>query len=453
MRRVFGRRSLQLAASLLVFVSIALAGREIRPGWNLFSPEQDVQLGRGAAKEIEQQVEGVKDKQLTAYVARIGDRLAKASQAPDYPYTFKVVADKSINAFALPGGPIYVHTGLIAAADNESQLAGVVAHEIAHVALRHSTSRASKASAFQIPMVLAGQALGKKGGLLGSLGQIGIGFGVNSLFLKYSRKAEKDADIVGARMMARVGYDPVEMARFFEKLEGSGSGSRMPQFFSDHPNPGNRVRYVEEEVRELPAADYTKGETREFNGMKAVAARIEPKKKAPDSTQQSGAGKSSDEDLGLRRYSGSGYRLSYHRGWKLYQADDGVAVTVAPDNGLVELENGAPAMARGMMAGYFTSRAGTLSTATDEIIEDLRASNAGLEPLRGQRRAVQFANRQGESILLEGSSPVEQQRELIWLVTTKRDKEFFYAIFVSPEKEFNRLKPSYEEVLKSIAFQ
>ena len=453
MRRVFSQRSLQLAAGFLAFVSTALAAREIKPGWNLFSPEQDIQLGREAAKEIEQQAEVVQDKRLTAYVARIGDRLAKASQAPDYPYTVKVVADKSINAFALPGGPIYVHTGLISAADNESQLAGVVAHEIAHVALRHSTSRASKASVFQIPMVLAGQVLGKKGGLLGSLGQIGIGFGVNSLFLKYSRKAEKDADIVGARMMARVGYDPVEMARFFEKLEGSGSGSRMPQFFCDHPNPGNRVRYVEEKVRELPAADYTKGETREFNTMKAIAARIEPQKKAPDSTQKSGAGKSSDEDLGLRRYSGSGYRLSYPRGWKLYQADDGVAVTVAPDNGLVELENGARAMARGMMAGYFASRSGDLPRATDEIIEDLRASNAGLEPLRGRRRAVQFANRQGESILLAGASPVEKQRELIWLVTTKRDKEFFYAIFVSPENEFNRLKPSYEQVLKSIAFQ
>ena len=230
MRRVFGPRYLRLAAGLLAFVSIALAARQIKPGWNLFRPEQDVQLGREAAKEIEQQVEVVQDKRLTAYVARIGDRLAKASQAPDYPYTFKVVADKNINAFALPGGPIYVHTGLISAADNESQLAGVVAHEVAHVALRHSTSRASKAAAFQIPMVLAAQVLGKKGGLLGSLGQIGIGFGVNSLFLKYSRKAGKDADIVGARMMARVGYDPVEMARFFEKLDGSGAEAGCPSF-------------------------------------------------------------------------------------------------------------------------------------------------------------------------------------------------------------------------------
>ena len=187
--------------------------------------------------------------------------------------------------------------------------------------------------------------------------------------------------------------------------------------------------------------------------MKAIAARIEPKKKAPDSRQQSGAGKSSDEAFELRRYSGSGYRFSYPRGWKLYQAGDGVAVTVAPDNGLVELENGARAMACGMMAGYFTGRAGDLSRATDEIIEDLRASNAGLEPLRGRRRTVQFANRQGESTLLEGASPVEQQRELVWLLTAKGDKEFFYAIFVSPENEFNRLKPSYEKVLKSIAFE
>ena len=128
-------------------------------------------------------------------------------------------------------------------------------------------------------------------------------------------------------------------------------------------------------------------------------------------------------------------------------------MTVVPDNGLVELENGARALARGLMAGYFASRGVDLPQATDEIIEDLRASNAGLEPLRGQRRTVRFANQQGESLLLEGASPVGQQRELIWLLTTKRDKDFFYAIFVSPENEFNRLKPSYEKVLKSIAFQ
>lgn len=134
---------------LTLLTGIAAAQDRIKAGWNLFSPEQDVQLGKEAAAEIEKEVTVVNDKQLTDYVARIGKRLADASPAPDYPYTFKVVADPNINAFALPGGPIYIHTGLITSADNEAQLAGVVAHEVGHVALRHSTNQASKAQIFQ----------------------------------------------------------------------------------------------------------------------------------------------------------------------------------------------------------------------------------------------------------------------------------------------------------------
>ncbi|MEZ5366138.1 MAG: M48 family metallopeptidase [Bryobacterales bacterium] len=186
--------------------------KEIKPGFNLFSKDQDIQLGQEAAAEIEKEVEVVKDKQLTDYVSALGNKLAKNSQDPSYPFTFKVVADDSINAFALPGGPIYVNTGTIAQADNEAQLAGVIAHEIGHVVLRHSTNQASKASLFQLPAVLAGGALGKAGGLLGALGQVGLSLGLNSALLKYSRNAEHDADIVGARDMAETGYSPVEMA-------------------------------------------------------------------------------------------------------------------------------------------------------------------------------------------------------------------------------------------------
>ncbi len=156
-----------LPIAVILLAGLAEAQQRIKPGLNFFSPEQDVQLGREAAAEIEKQVSVVKDERLTQYVARIGKRLADASPAPEYPYTFKVVADPAINAFALPGGPIYVHTGLITASDNEAQMAGVLAHEVGHVALRHSTNRASKAQMFQLPLVLAGGLLDKKGGMLG----------------------------------------------------------------------------------------------------------------------------------------------------------------------------------------------------------------------------------------------------------------------------------------------
>jgi len=166
-------RAVKLLTTLLIGIVLTTSALEvqkrIKPGWNLFSPQQDVQLGQEAATEIEKQITVVDDKVLTDYIAAVGKRLADASPAPDYPYTFKVVADPAINAFALPGGPIYVHAGLLTASDNEAQMAGVLAHEVGHVALRHSTNRASKAQIFQIPLLLASGVLEQQGGMLGAL--------------------------------------------------------------------------------------------------------------------------------------------------------------------------------------------------------------------------------------------------------------------------------------------
>ncbi|HSW51139.1 MAG TPA: M48 family metalloprotease, partial [Bryobacteraceae bacterium] len=170
--------------------------RQYRPGFNLFSKEQDVALGKEAAGEIEKQVEVVNNRELNDYLNSIGRKLAAQPQADKYPYTFKLVNDPSINAFALPGGPTFVHTGLIAAADNEAQLAGVMAHEIVHVALRHGTNQASRANLIQLPAMLASGMLGS-GSMLAQLGRLGIGLGANSVLLKYSRTAETQADLLG----------------------------------------------------------------------------------------------------------------------------------------------------------------------------------------------------------------------------------------------------------------
>jgi predicted Zn-dependent protease len=255
----------------LLGVGAAEAARKIKPGFNLFTKEQDVQLGREASQEIEKQVQLVTDPTLTAYVAGLGRRLAAVSSAPEYPYTFKVVADQSINAFALPGGPIYVHTGTLVAAANEAQLAGVLAHEIAHVALRHSTNQASKATLAKFPLAIAGGALGQGGSMLSELARFGVGFGLTSAFLKYSRDAERDADILGARTMANAGLDPVEMARFFEKLKSEGRGGI--EFLSDHPSPGNRVKYVQDEVRQMPRRNYSKGSS-DFDQIRQRAGQF-----------------------------------------------------------------------------------------------------------------------------------------------------------------------------------
>lgn len=268
------------AIILLVSLAFASGPSKFHPGFNLFSKEQDVQLGQESAEQVRKQMPIVKDQFLTDYVNRVGKRLANSQEARDsgFPFTFEVVADPSINAFALPGGPMFINTGLLKAVDNEAQLAGVMGHEMSHVILRHGTNQASKAQLIQLPAILGSQVAG--GSMMGKLAQAGIGLGANSVLMKFSRTAESQADLTGSHLMAESGYDPEEMARFFNKLSAQG-GQRAPQFMSDHPNPDNRQHAIEQEIQRLPHQNYGY-QTGEFQKMKQVVAGIhEPAPKQP----------------------------------------------------------------------------------------------------------------------------------------------------------------------------
>src|SRR5262247_2316197 len=240
-----------------------------KPGFNLFSPQQDVEVGRQSAQQILAETPMLNDPQIESYVKQLGAKLASKAAGERFPYQFRVVATREVNAFALPGGFLFVNAGAIAAARNEGELAGVMAHEIAHVALRHGTNQATKAQ-------LARAGLGILGGIAGSgenqdlgrmVGAIG-GLGANMLFLKYGRTAEKEADLEGARIMVEAGYDPRDMANFFEMLEEQG-GQRVPEMMSDHPDPGNRVKYITEEISRLPISSNPVHTTPEFEAVKA----------------------------------------------------------------------------------------------------------------------------------------------------------------------------------------
>jgi beta-barrel assembly-enhancing protease len=246
-----------LALSFAVLLSGAAFGqlRSLKPGFNLFTPEQDVQLGREAKTEVEKTKPVVRDARLDQYIAGIGARLAQSPRAGAFPFSFEMIRDKNINAFALPGGPIFINTATVAAADNEAQLAGVMAHEMSHVALRHGTHEASKSKAVEIGAALAGGMTGNS--IMGALARAGISLGANSMLLHYSREAESQADYNGAQIMANAGYNPVEMARFFQKLETKSSEGRFAQFLSDHPTPGNRVQAVEQEIQYMPPKNYS----------------------------------------------------------------------------------------------------------------------------------------------------------------------------------------------------
>jgi predicted Zn-dependent protease len=264
--------------------SLAQGMHHFEPGFNLFSKEQDIQLGKENADQVRKQMKVINDPLLTEYVNKVGKRLAATQEAQQsgFPFSFEVVADPSVNAFALPGGPMFINTGLLKAVDNEGQLAGVMGHEMSHVILRHGTNQASKAQFIQLPALLASQMTG--GSMAGKLAQIGIGLGANSMLLKFSRTDESQADLTGSHIMAESGYDPREMARFFNKLNtlsgspGKGFAGSFNQFLSDHPNPANREQAIEEEARAMPQRNYGY-ETGDFQKMKEVAAKIhEPPK-------------------------------------------------------------------------------------------------------------------------------------------------------------------------------
>ena len=271
---------------LVLFAMSALAEgpTQIKPGFNFFSKQQDVQLGQEAAAQVRKQMTVIKDPTLTAYVNAVGKRLMASQEATasGFPFTFEVIANPSINAFALPGGPMFINTGLLRAVDNEAQLAGVMGHEMSHVILRHGTNQASKANLIELPAMLAGELAGN-GSMMGQLAQLGIGFGADSVLLKFSRTAESQADLMGSHLMAEAGYDPMEMAKFFDKLNANG-GSSAPQFLSDHPNPGNRSKAIEQEAVRLPEQTYGY-QTGKFQQMKRVVATIHEPPPKPQPAQ------------------------------------------------------------------------------------------------------------------------------------------------------------------------
>jgi predicted Zn-dependent protease len=239
-----------LAAVITLSVS-ANAQTRIDPDKNRFSAAQDVELGRRAAAEIRQELPIVRDRRVRSYVERIGERLVAAIpgrlRQPGFRYTFEVVDRREINAFALPGGPIFVNRGMLDAARNDGEVAGVIAHELAHVVLRHGTAQATKGQKFQLG-VLAGQILGSiVGGRTGDVISQGSQIGIGTYLLKYTREYEREADLLGAQIMARAGYDPRHMANMFQSI-ARRSGNGGPEWLSDHPSPANRSAAINREA-------------------------------------------------------------------------------------------------------------------------------------------------------------------------------------------------------------
>ena len=447
------RRTIAIVLSvLLVMPEFAFARYNPKPGMNFFSIDQDVQLGKENAAQVEKQMPIVTDPTINQYIQRLGQRLVAVAPGPEYPYTFKVVNQKEINAFALPGGPIYVNLGTIQAADNEAQLAGVIGHEMGHVIMRHSTNQASKQMMAQAPLAILGGKLG--GGIMGQLAQMGIGFGLNSVFLKYSRDAERQADLIGTDIIHDAGFDPRAMAQFFEKLEGEG-GARGPQFLSDHPNPGNRAQATAAEAATLPKKQYVSDSSdfraikQKVAGMKGMSAQeIQQKQQAGGGngaapTQTIARSAAIQPSSQFKTYSHSAFTMTYPENWTAY-GDQNSSLTIAPKGGA-----SGNTIAYGVMInGFQPQQSASLDAATSQLVTQMQQSG-GLKQL-GNSETFTLNGKSAKSVVFQGNSPLQGEQERDWLVTQQRqDGSVVYLVFVAPEKDFKTLQPSFEKMLRS----
>ena len=429
-------------------------------GFDVFSQDEEIQLGQQSAAEVMKQMPVLPDSDpVVQYVQSLGAKLTQHAPGYKWPYNFHVVNVKEINAFALPGGPIFVNLGTIQAADNEGQLVGVMAHEISHVVQRHGTRAASKQMAAQLPLAILGGLMGNS--TLAKAAELGISFGVGSYFLKNSRQSESEADLLGTDIMYDSGYQPQQMAVFFEKLEkqmGAGANSLMNQFLSDHPNPGNRAEAVSREVKTLPQRTYL-ADSREFGEIKARAAGMKPLTSEQVAAMQKQGGTPSaipaagdvTPSASLKVFSHSEYQISYPENWQIF-GDQSSNVTIAPRSGVSQ-----NAVAYGVMiANYQPEDSGaSLDAATHELLASLRQSNPDLKQI-GHDETIRVNGVAGKSVDLIGTSPIKDAQgrpleERDWVVTMQRkDGTVLYLVFISPDKDFGSMRPTFEAMLRTL---
>jgi len=431
---------------------------------NKYTPAQDVQLGREAAAEAEKQLPVMRDDAVTSYVEEIGQRLVNAVppelRHSEFRYSFKVVNVREINAFALPGGPMYVNRGMIEAAKTEGEIAGVMAHELSHVVLRHGTAQASKATKYEVGQV-AGAILGSIiGGGWGQVISTGTQFGIGAAFMRFSRAFEHDADIEGTQIMARAGYDPRDMANMFKTIEKQ-SGSGGPQWLSDHPNPGNRYEYINREAQ-LLRIDNPIRETRTFEQVKAHLRQLPPaptteqatKTRSGRTTSTSGrntgvpTGRVDPPSSSFRTYNeGNLFQVSVPANWQEIQSNS--SVTFAP-SGAYGQNNGQTVFTHGVELGLGRNETHDLQAATDELIQSLGNGNPGLSRASAYQR-VNVGDRRGLRAVLRNRSEVTGQDEAIQLVTTQmQDGNLFYAIGVAPGNEFSNYQRIFDRIVGSL---
>jgi Zn-dependent protease with chaperone function len=453
---------------------------EVKPGFNVFSVQQDIEIGRQSAAQAERQLPMLSDRRADRYVNDVVRELAAQAPGERYPYEARIVNASDINAFALPGGPLFVNRGLLESVRSEGELAGVLAHEMAHIALRHGTHNASKAYGTQIGIgVLGGLLGGRSGGatttsqILQALG----GVGLNAVFLKFSRDAETQADVAGAQMMARAGYEPQDMVSFFELLQSRqrSNPSAVSQFFSDHPAPANRAARIRQEaqaigpIRDRRVAgglDQVQQELRRYGGAPSTAQILRgevPVRRTSRRGESSGSiytGPISVEPPSTRLRSFEQreglFQIRYPDNWQVYPATSGYGATIAPPGGMIQNGQGQDSIVYGVIINHYdpfeASAAGrtSLSEATDDLVRQITQTNSYLRTTGGRRRE-QIDGQAALGVILAGRSPTTGEEERVTLLTRElSDGHVLYSLFIAPARDYTTMSRAFDEMMRSL---
>ena len=446
--------------ALLVTPFAALAQTSIKMPKNKYKVQDDIELGNKTSRQVEQQFPILNDAQARDYVARVGERLVAAIppefRQPAFVYRFDVVNASDINAFALPGGPMYVNRGMIEAARNEGEMAGVMAHEISHVALRHATAQQTKVNSPLNQILGIGAVLG--GAVVG--GQAGAQAGqalAAGYFLRYSREYETQADILGARIMADAGYDPRDLANMFRTIAGQNTGGRSPEWLSSHPDPGNRFEKINQEAQYLNVSsnpikitrDFSRVQER-FRGMPRARsmAEIERSSGGAQNTSQTAGGNYSTSvpypSASYRVYqSGNWIRMNVPDNWREFAGQGDL--TFAPEGGY-----GNQGITHGVMVGISKSRGGTFAQGSEDYVNGVLQANSYLRQQNGFSQAT-IAGRQGYVTTLAGRSPVTGRNETVSVYTVPlRSGDVLYVAGVAPTEEAFRYQSAFRTMIGSI---
>ena len=451
-----------LSVMMTVVPLASLAQTRISMPKNKYKVQDDIRIGNEAAREVERQFPVLNDGAAKDYVSRIGQSLVAAIpqqfQQPAFDYRFEVVNASDLNAFALPGGPMYVNRGMIEAARNEGELAGVMAHEISHVALRHATAQQTKVSnplnqILGIGAILGGAILGGEAGA-----QAGQVFAAG-YFLRYSREYESQADILGARIMADAGYDPRDLANVFRTIQQQGGGRGTPEWLSSHPDPGNRYQKINNEASTLRVSPDPIKITPEFRRIQE-RLRGMPRARSMQEIQQSiqnGGGTYQNPTSG-GRYSSSvevpSSRMRVYRAgnwiemnvpgnWQ--QFESGNSVQFAPEGGY-----GDQGITHGAMVGIERPNASDAYQATQDHVSGLLQNNNYLRQQNSIMRA-NVAGRSGYAAVLSGRSPITGRGEIVTVYTTQlRNGDLFSVATVVPQDEASGYNNAFRSMLNSI---